>query len=152
MQLSSTAFSDGSAIPRRNTCDGEDLSPPLEWSDPPREARSFVLLCDDPDAPDGTWHHWGAYDIPSHLTSLAQGAAQHAEKQGFKQAINDFQRAGYGGPCPPRRHGLHHYHFRLLALSIERLATSKNPSCRDVAREARKHILAEETLVGVYER
>ena len=103
MQLSSTAFFDGAAIPRRYTCDGEDLSPPLEWSDPPGETRSFVLLCDDPDAPGGTWHHWAAYDIPAHLTSLAQGAAQHAERQGFKQAINDFQRAGLRRslPAPP---------------------------------------------------
>ena len=152
MQLSSTAFSDGSAIPRRYTCDGEDLSPPLEWSDPPGDTRSFVLLCDDPDAPLSTWHHWAAYDVPADLRSLAQGVAQHAEGQGFKQAINDFQRAGYGGPCPPRRHGPHHYHFRLLALSINHLATGKNPSCRDVAREARKHVLAEATLVGIYER
>ena len=152
MQLSSTAFSDGSAIPRRYTCDGEDLSPPLEWSDPPGDTRSFVLLCDDPDAPLGTWHHWAAYDLPADLRSLAQGVAQHAEGQGFKQAINDFQRADYGGPCPPHRHGPHHYHFRLLALSIDRLATGKNPSCRDVARLARNHILAEATLIGIYER
>jgi Raf kinase inhibitor-like YbhB/YbcL family protein len=152
MHLSSTAFSDGSAIPSRYTCDGEDLSPPLKWSDPPADTRSFALLCDDPDAPAGTWHHWAAYDIPAHLSSLVQGVAQHAESQGFKQAINDFQRSGYGGPCPPRSHGLHHYHFRLLALSADRLATGKNPSCRDVAREARKHVLAEATLVGVYER
>jgi len=152
MQLGSTAFSDGSAIPRRYTCDGEDLSPPLEWSEAPAATRSFALLCDDPDAPGGTWHHWAAYDIPADLKSLEQGAAQHAERQGFKQAINDFQRAGYGGPCPPRRHGLHHYHFQLLALAVDRLATGKNPSCRDIAREARKHVLAEATLVGVYER
>ena len=152
MKLSSTAFSDGAAIPRRFTCDGEDLSPPLEWSDPPRGTRSFVLLCDDPDAPGDTWHHWAAYDIPAALTSLAQGAARHAKKQGLKQAINDFRRADYGGPCPPRRHGLHHYHFRLLALSVDRLATGTNPSCRDVAREANKHVLAEANLIGVYER
>ncbi len=152
MRLSSNAFSDGSAIPRRFTCDGEDQSPPLEWSGAPAGTRSFVLLCDDPDAPVGTWHHWAAYDIPVGQTALASGAAQHAEEQGFKQAINDFQRLGYGGPCPPRRHGRHHYHFRLLALSVDRLATRKNPSCRDVDREARKHALAEAVLVGVYER
>jgi Raf kinase inhibitor-like YbhB/YbcL family protein len=152
MQLSSTAFSAGAAIPRRFTCDGEDLSPPLEWTNPPEETRSFVLLCDDPDAPGGTWHHWAAFDIPAALTSLAQGTAQRVAKQSFKQATNDFQRAGYGGPCPPRRHGLHHYHFRLLALSVDRLATGTNPSCRDVAREASKHVLAEANLIGVYER
>ena len=152
MRLISAAFADGAAIPSRHTCDGEDLSPPLHWSDPPAETRSFVLLCDDPDAPGGTWHHWAAYDIPAALTSLVQGAARQAEKPGFRQAINDFQRADYGGPCPPHRHGPHHYHFRLLALSIDRLAAGKSPSCRDIAREARKHVLAETTLVGVYQR
>ena len=107
MRLNSTAFADGSAIPRRFTCDGEDLSPSLNWSDAPTGTRSFALLCDDPDAPAGTWHHWAAYDIPATLTMLALGAATDAEKLGFKQAINDFQRPGYGGPCPPRGHGLH---------------------------------------------
>ena len=152
MRLSSPAFFDGSAIPRRFTCDGDDLSPPLEWSDPPPGTHSFALLCDDPDAPAGTWHHWAAYDIPAALMSLAHGAAQDAERLGFKQAMNDFQRLGYGGPCPPHRHGPHHYHFRLLALSVDRLATAKSPSCRDIAREARKHVLAEARLVGIYER
>ena len=152
MRLSSSAFSDGSAIPRRFTCDGEDLSPPLDWSDVPAGTRSFVLLCDDPDAPAGTWHHWAAYDIPAAQTGLALAAAQHADKQEFKQAINDFPRLGYGGPCPPRHHGPHHYHFRLLALSTDRLAMRRDPSCKDVERAARKHVLAEATLVGLYER
>ena len=152
MLLSSNAFADGSVIPRRFTCDGEDLSPPLEWSGTPAEAKSFVLLCDDPDAPAGTWHHWAAYDIPVAQTALAAGAAKHAEVPGFKQAINDFQHAGYGGPCPPRGHGAHHYHFRLLALSVDRLSIRQQPSWREVEREARKHVLAEATLVGVYKR
>jgi hypothetical protein len=152
MRLSSSAFAEGSAIPRRFTCDGEDVSPPLDWSDAPAGARSFVVLCDDPDAPAGTWHHWTAYDIPATQMALAPGATQHAESQGFKQAMNDFQRPGYGGPCPPRRHGPHHYHFRLLALSVGRLAVRREPSCEDVEREARKHVLEEATLVGLYER
>lgn len=152
MRLSSPAFSDGSAIPRLYTCDGRDVSPPLDWSDPPAGTRSYVLLCDDPDAPGGTWHHWAAYDISIDLTSLPQGATQRSERHGFKQAINDFQRVGYGGPCPPHRHGRHRYHFRLLALSVERLATGKSPSCRDVDREARQHILDEAILIGTYER
>jgi Raf kinase inhibitor-like YbhB/YbcL family protein len=151
MRLSSTAFPDGSAIPRRFTCDGEDTSPPLSWDGAPPETRSFVVLCDDPDAPAGTWHHWAAYDIPATETGLAVDAARHAEKR-FKQASNDFQRLGYGGPCPPRRHGPHHYHFCLLALSVDRLALRGAPSCRDVAREARKYVLAEATLMGIYER
>ena len=152
MRLNSPVFADGSAIPRRFTCDGDDLSPPLNWSDAPTDTRSFALLCDDPDAPAGTWHHWAAYDIPSTVTMLAQGAASDAEKLGFKEAINDFQRPGYGGPCPPRGHGLHHYHFRLLALSVDHLPIGGRPSCREVERGARSHTIAEVTLVGVYQR
>ena len=148
MRLNSSAFADGSAIPRRFTCDGDDLSPPLSWSDAPSGTRSSVLLCDDHDAPAGTWHHWAAYDIPSALTMLAEGAASDTEKRGFKQAINDFQRPGYGGPCPPRGHGPHHYHFRLLALSVDRLSVGRTPFCREVERKARKHTITEETLVS----
>jgi Raf kinase inhibitor-like YbhB/YbcL family protein len=152
MRLNSTAFGDGSAIPRRFTCDGEDLSPPLTWSDVPAGTRSFALLCDDPDAPAGTWHHWAAFDIPSTLTMFDQGVASDAGKLGFKQAVNDFRRPGYGGPCPPHGHGLHHYHFRLLALSVDHLAVGSTPSCHDVECEARRHTIAEATLFGVYQR
>ncbi len=152
MRLTSIAFAHDAPIPRRHTCDGDDVSPPLEWSGAPPATRSFVLLCDDPDAPGGTWHHWAAYDIPAGVTQFAQGAAQHGSEEGFKQAVNDFQRIGYGGPCPPRRHGRHRYHFRLLALSIERLPVRGTPGCREVEREARKHALAEAVLVGLYER
>jgi Raf kinase inhibitor-like YbhB/YbcL family protein len=152
MRLRSTAFSDGGPIPRRYSCDGDDLSPPLQWSDAPAETRSFVVLCDDPDAPAGTWHHWAAYDIPANHTMLPEGAARSAGREGLKQATNDFGRTGYGGPCPPRGHGTHHYHFQLLALSGSSLSVQKHPSCRDVEREARKQLIAEATLVGLYER
>jgi Raf kinase inhibitor-like YbhB/YbcL family protein len=151
MRLTSPAFRDGQAMPRRFTCDGEDLSPPLQWSDAPAETRSFVLLCDDPDAPAGTWHHWAAYDISPDRTSLDEGASATGAAA-FKQAINDFRRSGYGGPCPPRDHGPHHYRFQLLALTVDRLTLGKAPHCQDVAREAHKHGLAEALLVGVYER
>jgi Raf kinase inhibitor-like YbhB/YbcL family protein len=149
MKLISSAFADGAQIPRRFTCDGEDLSPPLQWSDAPGGARSFVLLCDDPDAPAGTWHHWAAYDLPAVLMELAEGAARNKD---LKQAVNDFQKVGYGGPCPPHGHGPHHYHFRLLALSTDRLQAKANASYRDIEREARKAAIAEATLVGWYER
>jgi Raf kinase inhibitor-like YbhB/YbcL family protein len=104
MELASSAFADGSAIPRRFTCDGDNLSPPLQWSGAPAGTRSFVLLCDDPDAPSGTWHHWAAYDIPPTAVELAVGAAQDKK---MKQAVNDFRKPGYGGPCPPHGHGPH---------------------------------------------
>lgn len=152
MQLESSAFSDGDAIPRRFTCEGEDVSPPLHWSDAPAGTRSFVLLCDDPDAPAGTWRHWAAYDIPVSRAALPEGAGRRHGKDGLMQAINDSGRAGYSGPCPPRGHGPHHYRFRLLALSTDRLPAPKEPSCRDVEREARKHLIAEAILIGLYER
>ena len=150
MQLRSSAFPDGTTIPRRFTCDGTDLSPPLDWSDAPEATRSFVLLCDDPDAPAGTWRHWAAYDIPADRAALVEGAAQQGK--GFKQAINDFQQPGYGGPCPPRGGGIHRYRFRLLALAVDRLPARREPSCQAVEREANKHLLAEATLIGTYQR
>jgi len=149
MKLVSSAFADGAAIPRRFTCDGEDLSPPLRWSEVPEGTKSLVLLCDDPDAPGGTWHHWAVYDIPPAVTEFAVNAAQNAK---MKQAVNDFRKVGYGGPCPPNGHGPHHYHFRLLALSMDYLQAKANASCRDIEREARKHAIAEAILVGWYER
>ncbi len=152
MELRSSGFREGTTIPHRFTCDGEDMSPPLAWSGAPETTRSFVVLCDDTDAPAGTWHHWAAYDIPAERTGLLQDAAADGPAQGFKQAINDFRKAGYGGPCPPHRHGIHHYRFRLLALSVDRLPLHAQPSCKDVEREARKHVIAETVLVGLYER
>ncbi|MGO4738997.1 YbhB/YbcL family Raf kinase inhibitor-like protein [Bosea sp. 2KB_26] len=152
MKLGSSSFADGATMPLRFTCDGDDLSPPLDWSGAPAGTRSFVLLCDDPDAPAGTWHHWAIYDMSADRAGLAEGEASRSGKGGFKQAINDFRRPGYGGPCPPRRHGPHHYHFRLLALSIDHLAFGHTPSCQEVEKEARKHLLAEAILVGVFER
>ena len=152
MRLQSPAFTEGSKIPAIYTCDGEDSSPPLHWSDPPHGTHSFVLLCNDPDAPGGTWHHWAAYNISAHTRALAKDAARHALRQSFKQAVNDFRRADYGGPCPPRLHGLHHYRFRLLALSVAGLPVEDGCSCAEVEREAKKHLLQEAVLTGVYER
>src|SRR5262249_57275114 len=152
MQLRSNAFSDGAAIPRRFTCDGENLSPPLHWREEPAGTRSFVLLCDDPDAPGGTWHHWAAYDLPVGRTSLPEGAGRPGGQESLKQAINDFGRSGYGGPCPPPGHGPHHYHFRQPALSIDRLPMRQDPSRPDVAREAREQLDAAAILVRGYSR
>lgn len=151
MRLRSSVFADGSTLPRRFTCEGEDISPPLAWTEVPSGARSFALLCDDPDAPGGTWHHWAAYDIASTLTLLPPDAGNNAQGLGFKQAVNDFQKTGYGGPCPPPGEP-HHYHFRLLALSVEKLEVHEMPTCAEVESVARKHSLAVATLVGIYRR
>lgn len=157
MWLRSSAFEDGAVIPRQFTGEGEDLSPPLDWSEAPAGARSFVILCEDPDAPSGAWHHWAAYDIPPGRTNLPAGAARAPGRPSgvvpdFQQARNDFGRPGYGGPYPPRSGGPHRYCFRLLALSTGHLGVRKDPSCPQVEREARRHLLAEAVLVGLYER
>lgn len=151
MRLRSSAFADGAELPRRFSCDGENVSPPLAWADAPAATRSFVLLCEDPDAPAGTWRHWAAYDIAATLTALPLDASAHAAALGFKQATNDFGKSSYGGPCPPPG-SPHHYQFRLLALSVGKLPVPDGASCRGVEREARKHSLDEATLVGLYRR
>ena len=149
MRMASPAFPDSAVIPRRFTCDGENVSPPMQWSGAPPETRSFVLLCDDPDAPGGVWRHWAVYDIPSATSELEESASVAG---GLKQGFNDFHRLGYGGPCPPRRHGVHHYHFRLLALSCAELGLPGTPTCKEVEQAARKHTCAEAILIGLYER
>jgi Raf kinase inhibitor-like YbhB/YbcL family protein len=158
MRLRSSAFADGAAIPRRFTCEGENVSPPLEWSDVLPGTKSFAVICEDPEAPGGTFHHWAAYDIAATQSGLPLDASHQARRLGFQQATNDFERTGYSGPCPPGGTP-HHYHFRLMALSVEQLSVPENssrlpenPSCREVEREARKHVLAEATLVGIYRR
>jgi Raf kinase inhibitor-like YbhB/YbcL family protein len=150
MRLTSSAFRDGDDIPKRYTCDGENVSPPLAWSGAPAATKSFALLCDDPDAPRGTWRHWGVYDLGPQANSLPEGAGKPGG--GLKQAVNDFGHDSYGGPCPPHGHGVHHYHFRLLALSADGLNLRPGNGCRDVEEEAQPHILAEAALVGCYRR
>lgn len=150
--LSSPAFEDGAPVPKRCTCDGEDLSPPLQWDGVPANTKSFALLCEDPDAPAGTWHHWAIYDLPADTRSLAEGYPTEAQAGGARQARNDFRRLGYGGPCPPRGHGIHHYHFRLLALAAAALDLGPAPACEEVASAAMPHVLAEARLTGTYGR
>lgn len=151
LSLTSDAFQDGQAIPQQHTCDGADQSPPLQWGDPPEGTRSFALIVDDPDAPSGTFRHWGAYDIPANLRSLPAGAG-NSQNGAFAQAVNDFGRTGYGGPCPPKGHGPHHYRFKLLALSVDKLGVPANPKIADVEREAEKRLVGRGELTGTYER
>jgi Raf kinase inhibitor-like YbhB/YbcL family protein len=152
MSLISPAFADGARIPDRFTCTGEDVSPPLEWSGAPAETASFALLCEDPDAPAGTWHHWALFDLPPGIRVLDTAYPTDARVDATRQAVNDFKRPGYGGPCPPPGHGVHHYHFRLLAVSVETLAVGASPTCMDVQAAARAHVLAEAVLTGTYSR
>ena len=151
MQLTSPTFTNGNPIPVRYTCDGEDLSPPLAWSGAPPGTRSFALLCDDPDAPAGTWHHWAVFDVPANVSSIDEGMPREVAGA-IRQALNDFSRFGYGGPCPPRGHGLHHYHFRLLALDVASLGLTGRVRCKEVERAGRPHVLATAELVGTFSR
>jgi len=148
--ISSEAFANGQAIPAQFSCDGADKSPPLSWSDPPQGTRSFALVVDDPDAPHGTFHHWGAYDIPATLRSLDAGAGN--SPGGAIDAVNDSGNAAYKGPCPPLGNGPHHYHFKLYALDVDRLSVPANPKITDVENEAQKHLVGRAELIGIYER
>ena len=146
LSLTSDAFQDGQPIPTQYTCDGADQTPALHWSDPPAATKSFALVIDDPDAPSGTFRHWGVFDIPASARSIGGGQEVGSE------VTNDFGKPGYGGPCPPKGHGPHHYHFKLFALDTDNLSLSTNAKIADVENAARQHALAQGELVGTYER
>ena len=152
LRLSSPAFDEGERIPALHSCEGEDLSPPLFWEGAPRGTRSFALICSDPDAPVGTWYHWAIFDLPATTRKLEAGFPTDGRIDVIRQAVTDFQRTGYGGPCPPRGHGVHRYHFRLMALDVEQLETAASPDCRDVEAEAAAHVLEDCLLTGIYSR
>ena len=141
--LTSEAFADGQPIPTEFSCDGADRPPPLAWGEPPEGTRSFALIVDDPDAPSGTFRHWGAYDIPADARSLSGS---------FQQATNDFGKTGYGGPCPPKGHGPHHYRFKLLALDVDKLDAGRTQGCRGRSASQSSHLLGRAELTGTYER
>jgi len=161
IRLTSAAFTEGGMIPRQFTCDGADRSPPLEWSGVPQAARSLVLICDDPDAPLGTWSHWVLYDLAPSITSLDEGVAANLvatleprtgvqqPKLTVSQGRNDFGKIGYGGPCPPR--GVHRYFFRLYALD-QRTELAPGATRKAVFKAIEGHILAEGHLMGKYAR
>jgi Raf kinase inhibitor-like YbhB/YbcL family protein len=151
LQLQSPAFSDGEKIPERFSCDGADVSPPLAWSDVPVGTHSFALLCNDPDTPAGTFHHWAIYDIPVSTRELPEGISSTARIGLMRQGVNDFGKTGYGGACPPKGHGTHHYHFKLMALDVGHLDV-RGTGCDDVERAARSHVLAETELIGTFSR
>ncbi|UCH53259.1 MAG: YbhB/YbcL family Raf kinase inhibitor-like protein [Pseudomonadota bacterium] len=152
LQLTSTAFKEGEAIPARCTCDEEDVSPPLAWSGAPDNTRSFALIADDPDAPDPkaprmVWVHWVVYDLPANTTSLAEGVRKLPASA--KVGVNDFRKSAYGGPCPPI--GKHRYFFKLYALDTE-LGDLGKATKGQVEKAMAGHVLAEAQLMGTYQR
>jgi Raf kinase inhibitor-like YbhB/YbcL family protein len=146
LNLTSDAFANGQSIPTQYTCDGADQTPALAWGEPPSGTKSFALVIDDPDAPSGTFRHWGVFDIPASARSIGGG-----EKVGT-EVSNDFGKPGYGGPCPPKGHGPHHYHFKLFALDVGRLDVSPNAKVVDIEKATTKHAIAQGELIGTYER
>jgi Raf kinase inhibitor-like YbhB/YbcL family protein len=151
-RLSSPAFKAGGRIPPKYSCEGADISPPLAWTGAPAGTRSFVLLCDDPDAPVGAWHHWALFNLPTAVGHLDEAYPATGRLVASRQAINDFGKPGYGGPCPPRGHGTHHYRFRLLALSVPSLALPEPVKCVDVENAAKPFLLGTAQLIGTYSR
>jgi Raf kinase inhibitor-like YbhB/YbcL family protein len=150
--ISSSAFEEGDPIPVQYTCDGEDISPDLHWTESPANSQSFVVLMYDPDAPNGTFHHWGVYDIPPERTELPEDIPRGDQFESFYQARNDFGYSGYGGPCPPANHGPHHYYFRLLALDVATLGLEAGATYDAVAAASEGHIIDETSLMGTYDR
>lgn len=147
MQLTSTAFAEGGQIPKLYTCNGSDYSPPLAWQDAPTGTKSFVLICDDPDAPVGMWDHWLLYNIPSTVTSLPEHLK--IPPSGALEGLNSWNKTGYGGPCPPDRE--HRYFFKLYALDTQ--LQFPNAPVKTVLEQALAgHILAHATLMGRYDQ
>ncbi len=154
MRLMSPGFEDRKPMARRFTCDGEDLSPGLEWSGIPDGTKSFALIVDDPDAPDPahpkmTWVHWVLYNIPGSVRSLPESGADTDLPRGTLQGLNDWKRTGYGGPCPPI--GEHRYFHKLFALDAV-LPDLKEPTKAALERAMEGHVLAKDELVGLYRR
>lgn len=152
MELMSPAFAQGGEIPRKHTGDGENVSPPLRWRNAPDTAHSFLIVCDDPDAPSGTFHHWAAFDIPSNWRELGEGHGAESVGDGFRQAINGFGKPGYSGPLPPEGDRPHHYHFRVSALGIDELPVASTASCEEVIEASQPYLLDFIELIGVYGR
>ncbi|MBU9888896.1 MAG: YbhB/YbcL family Raf kinase inhibitor-like protein [Candidatus Omnitrophica bacterium] len=147
IRVSSPAFREGQSIPIEHTCDGADISPPLQWTGVPAGTKSLALIADDPDAPGGDWVHWVLYDLPPDTDHLSPEVPA-TPARGI-QGRTDFGRTGYGGPCPPR--GTHRYFFKIYAL--DRMSGLGPGATKQVLLEAmRGHILAEGQLMGTYRR
>lgn len=151
IQLTSTAFVDGHAIPAKYTCDDADVSPALAWANVPAGTKSFALIADDPDAPAGIWVHWVVYDLSASTSSLSENVPKSESISGnAKQGLNDFHRFGYGGPCPPPGQP-HRYFFKIYALD-RMLDLKPGPTKKDLLKAMQGHVLAEGQLMGTYQR
>ncbi len=150
LELKSPAFESCDHIPKKFSGEGEDISPPMEWTNVPEGTQSFALICHDPDAPlimPGAYGfvHWVIYNIPGNVTTLKEGTSE------YTTGVNDFGKQGYGGPMPPEGHGKHHYFFWLLALNQE-LQLEAGLTMWQLMEKIEPHVVGMNRLVGVYER
>jgi Raf kinase inhibitor-like YbhB/YbcL family protein len=154
LSLTSPAFAEGGEIPTRYTCEGQDVSPPLAWSEPSSGAKSLALIVDDPDAPDPkapkmTWAHWVLYNLPPTAGQLPEAVERRALPTGTREGVNDWKRTGYGGPCPPI--GRHRYFHKLFALDTV-LPDLGRTTKAQLEKAMQGHVLAQAELVGTYEK
>lgn len=145
--LTSPAFPEGAAIPASFTCEGQNRMPTLEWMHAPESTKSFALIVDDPDAPNGLFTHWLLFDIPATTTSLHDG-----ERSVGIAGRNDFQKIGYGGPCPPPNHGDHRYYFKLFAVDTETLNLPEGATRKEIDEALQGHVLETAELMGRFQR
>jgi Raf kinase inhibitor-like YbhB/YbcL family protein len=150
IKVTSPAFEEGGLIPPKYTCDGVDISPPLQWEAVPEGTKSIALISDDPDAPVGTWVHWVLFDLPAETKELAENIpTDRTLPNGAKQGTNDFRKIGYGGPCPPG--GTHRYFFKIYALDT-RIELSAGATKRELLKAMEGHVLGQGQLMGKYKR
>ncbi len=148
--VSSSAFQAGELIPKKFTCDGEEVSPPIAWSDVPKETKSVALISDDPDAPRGTWVHWVIFNIPPNAKGLPENIQPRSTlPDGSRQGMNDSREIGYGGPCPPS--GTHRYYFKVYALNTT-LTLESGATKAQLLKAMEGHILGEGEVMGRYKR
>jgi Raf kinase inhibitor-like YbhB/YbcL family protein len=151
IKVSSSAFKDGESIPKKYTADGANVSPPLRWSESPPGTKCFALICEDPDAPRGTWTHWVLYNIPALKNELPEGEpAREVLPDGADQGKNDFDKIGYGGPSPPQGKA-HRYFFKLFALDTT-VNLGAGPTRNQLLGAMKGHVLAEGQVMGTYQR
>jgi len=153
LTMESSAFETNGKIPRKHTCEGTEVSPPLAWQGEPSATKSFALIVDDPDAPDPsapkmTWVHWVIYDVPAGTHALGEGASRKLPA-GTREGKNDWQRTGFGGPCPPV--GRHRYFHKLYALDVE-LPDLHEPTKAQLEAAMKGHVIAQTELVGTYQK
>lgn len=153
--VESESFKNGQFIPKKYTCEGLNISPSVKWSKIPKNAKSYVLIMDDPDAPIGIFTHWIVYDIPKNIISFKEGfSREESLPNGIKQGINDFGRVGYDGPCPPQGQ-THRYFIKIIALDIKSLNLPPKVDRKtldDTLKKYRKHIVGEGYIYGLFKR